>query len=223
MLIPAEVFSIVKMAAKKSTRYAINGVYVRRDGKTCIAAATDGRAIIELRWEDELARSQFPAIDSVSSAPVDGYAVVVPAPVWIAAGKRFAGKQPSPDLRYVLLDENKPDGVVTVATHNGECCTIATMDAGGKFPDYEGLIPSYEIGKDAFDIGCGVDLFMLGLKTLGDSTECAAVGSGARITVPKDGKRPVVIRAKGGNVEGLIAIMPLKLDADTDDMANVMK
>lgn len=193
MLIPKELVGISKIAARESTRYAIAGVHVvaRKDGKA-VVSVTDGRRLVQVSFDGE--------------ARAEEMSTIVPRNVWNDLLNAIGADQPHGRLAAT-------DKKVTLSSRcDGVARQLTAEPCRGKFPDTAGIIPSYEIGKDAQKIG--MDLSLL--------SELLAVVSGivgrdlphrTHLIVPTDSLKPLLI--KGDNGEGLqvvAVIMPAKCE-----------
>ncbi|KKN07723.1 hypothetical protein LCGC14_1064010 [marine sediment metagenome] len=217
MLIPASIMGIAKMAAPDSTRYAINGVqFHREESGECVATVTDGRCMLQIRWDDEEVRHNL-EITGVSCAPVKGFSIIADARFCFAAAKRLGGKNAPSKRRYVLLDESAEKGVVRMATNDGYATIIATAPAAGdSFPDVESIIPKYTVGEDANVIGLYPEVFAGAMSVLAEAVESTKIDQGVCLIVPNDRTKPVLMRTKGEEACGIAVAMPCKIDGEVE-------
>lgn len=186
MLIQKKLACISKIAAEDSTKHTINGVHVERlKNGSCVASVTDGRRLVQVKWED----------DGKSSVKrVKGFSAIVPKQAWDISLKLA--------LNHALLSEApataKCDNVQITTLDVGLSHTTSAPAIKGKFPDVSQVIPSYEIGVDASEIGVNLRLLAELLKVVAE-----VLGKPFRMSliVPTDPKRPLII--KGDNGEGL--------------------
>ncbi len=195
MLIPKELAAIAKIAAKESTRYAINGVYVKRtQSGACVASVTDGRRMVQVTWNDS---------HDLDAKPVKGFSAIVPAPVWKEALKSVPRRENEASLAE---SGTKPAGnMVAMESTDGETSRLISVpQPDGGFPRVADVIPSYEDGESS---EIGVDLGLLAeMLTVVQST----VGSEYRNTsliVPTDPKRPLTIKASNGEGLSVVAVL----------------
>lgn len=215
MLIPREVFDVLKVAARESSRYAINGVLVERESdEQCNAVCTDGRRLLCLSWDDTEARHDYPCGDA-NSAPVEGFEWVINGGDWSEA-KNLAPKNGGvkPVLQNVLLDEHhKPNTeLVFVGTDLSKRRTLEVTPADCHFPKYRDVIPEYD-DDDCVRIGVNPKLFAELLKVMAD-VATDEESKGVTLIVPKDPARPIRIEAEAASgVKATGVLMPVNLKA----------
>lgn len=215
MLIPREVFAVSKCAARESTRYAINGVCVEResDGK-CRASTTDGRMLVSVSWDDAETRDKFPDVGS-SATPVDGFTSIVDREHWNRAARDITTRISEPIRRHSLLDETTANGRAdfrTPSDRKSEPNQAEAETIEGHFPKWRDVVPDYDIGVNAIEIGFNPDLLSTLLRAISDAATDAE-SKGVRLIIPKNPKQPMLIKAH--NSEGREAvgvIMPVNLD-----------
>lgn len=191
MLVPKHVWSLAKIAAKSSTRYAISGINFQAKGGHAHAAATDGRRLAVLSWE-------LASNESFAS-------VIVPRHACIAACAMKRDIEltcaKNGQLLLTAIAAPKDEGLVR---------QITVAAAAGKFPDYSAMIPQY--GEDTANT-IGVDAMSLTDLLASAATLQPNV---TKLVVPHDPKRAVVIRASSDDeCRGSITavLMPRNLDA----------
>ncbi len=216
MLIPRQVFNVSKLAARESTRYAINGVNVERVDGQCVATTTDGRRLISVKWSDEDIRAEFPP-DVGDVAPLDDFQTIVSRSQWDEAGKLIPKRTLKPVLGNCLLDENSANGEVTLAaTDLDRTRSVKGASVEGNFPKYRDIIPDYDIGRNAVAIGVNPRFLAEVARAVEDT---ATDDSPVRLTIPVDPGRPMVIDAQVNGVEATAVLMPCKhpdIDRDTE-------
>lgn len=199
MTFPMQVFHVLKVAAKESTRYAINGVYVKREGCECAVAVTDGRRLLRASWDEE-----SPGVD---------FGVVVEGKQWAAAHKiaKACSQRDGPVCR--LSKEPGDEGQVTITVESSDDCrtTISGAPAFGKFPKYEQVIPNYAVGKDADEIGFDPALLEETLQVARVAAAACEGRDGVRLIVPRNPKGAMVIASRGDQVKVLACVMPYNL------------
>ncbi|KKK56645.1 hypothetical protein LCGC14_3062460, partial [marine sediment metagenome] len=183
----------------------------------CVAAVTDGRRMLQIRWNDEEAWRRFPTIPGVSYNPVKGFAIIADAKFCLAVAERLGGENAPPKRRYVLLDESAKGGVVRMATNDGYATIIATAPAAGdSFLNIESIIPEYTVGKDANVIGLYPEVFAESMKVLAEAVESTKIDQGVRVIFPNDRKKQVLMRAKGEEACGIAVVMPCNIDGEVE-------
>ena len=203
MLIPKKVMNVSRLANAEPTRYASDGVQVRRVDDKCVAAATDSRRLIEVTWSDKELRPEY-AESSLNSEPVNGFEVVIPVNHWDEASKL------SPKNGARAIDETTNNGKYTIGTADrsqtrkieGECSKLP-------YPKYESLIPEHAIGQDAAEIY--VDPKLLAevchvLRAIATDEKNRSI----RLVVPLDSRRPLVFEANADGISALALLMPIR-------------
>ncbi len=127
MRVPRYAWSLCKIAAKESTRYAINGInfYVKK-GKG-YAVVTDGRRVAEFSWpidEDE--------VFAVATLPREAC---------------IAARALKSDVELTSRD-----GRLVISVGDEVAHTVSTAASDGKFPNVNEVIPKYQ-DDDANTIG----------------------------------------------------------------------
>ncbi len=216
MLIPRQVFAVSKLAARESTRYAINGVNVERVDGQCVATTTDGRRLISVTWSDEDVRADFPP-DCGDVTPVDDFQTIVSRSQWDEAAKLIPkpAARLKPVLANCLLDENSANGTVTMsATDLGHATgrrRVSDLSAEEHFPKYQDVIPAYDIGHNAVAIGVNPRLLAETLCAV-EATATDEEHKGVRLIVPTDPRCPMVIDSEANGVEATAVLMPVRLN-----------
>lgn len=135
-LIARTVFS----TARETSRYAINGVLVTRNGKKLELVATDGRRLA-------LARGSVKALGQG-----EGTAAIVPTKALQMVLKLLPG---GPDKVKVGLTDSRI--VFDFGSSNGGGALLASRLVEGTFPPYEDVIPRDQDKKATFDVGALAD------------------------------------------------------------------
>jgi len=126
--------------ARETSRYAINGVLLKRDGKRLEMVATDGRRLA-------LSRTQLSASDKDTKA----VSCIVPTKALNMLQKLIG----NPDEQVqIAITDNQIFFSVIPATEKAEGSSRATLSSNlveGSFPPYEDVIPKDQDKKIAFD------------------------------------------------------------------------
>ncbi|MGP1347565.1 MAG: DNA polymerase III subunit beta [Phycisphaerales bacterium] len=122
--------------ARENSRYAINGVLMKRTGKKLEMVATDGR---------RLALSRGTAEDVEG----DGSPCIVPTKALNLVNKLLAG---SGSVKVYVTD-NQAVFVFDGDGEGGDSAIVATNLVEGTFPPYEEVIPRDQDKKATFDVG----------------------------------------------------------------------
>lgn len=127
-------------AARENTRYAINGVLMKRDGKKLEMVATDGRRLA-------LCRGSVPG-GSKSDGPAAS--CIVPSKA-LTLLQKLADDASEPIT--VAVTESQAVFAIggSETTGEGARATLATSLVEGTFPPYEDVIPSDQDKKATFD------------------------------------------------------------------------
>lgn len=138
MLIPSRLKDIVKMAAVESTRYAIDGVCLSRNGVKCRVRVTDGMRLFDCSWKDKEEHKDMPA----------DFQVVIPAHLWKTA---LSTKRKSVTLKEQFIHSDKP----VLVFDRGDCEISGEPIPDAKFPKTDDVIPKYT-AKDGLLWGLNV-------------------------------------------------------------------
>lgn len=216
MLIPKDIFPIVKSTAREHTRYALAAVHLQRLPTTdktgrCQATVTDGRAIIRTTWSET---DGYP-LNLADTEPIKGFTACIESADWIALGKatpKYLAGQPF--RHYAVVEESslvlptvRKDGTVTEA---GSVTMVTGLDHGYKcipaalrFPGCNDIIPDYDILprpkdndagalREAVQITLGAKLFSKTLRTiagiLGDNP--------VTLVVPRCPMKPITLKGR---------------------------
>lgn len=207
MLIPKAVFAISKLVARDPSRYAINGISLKRtDDGQCVATVTDGRRFLTTQWDDAEYREDFPSSQS-STNPVSGFHTLVKKSQWDRVGKTIPKSRVSsarPELNYCLLDEQRHTDINHMSSSDGKATSIIDDDIlEGNFPDLQNSISQYVVGCDAVEIDVNPQLFIETLQSLEAATgeDILRENRNVRLTIPIN---PTMgIRIDGGqNISG---------------------
>ena len=226
MLVPKGFFPISAVAAKESTRYAIDGVRVRRteEGR-CQLAATDGRRIIMATWDDEADRAKYPPVAGSTKA-VAGFQTTIPTKEWNEAGKLIP-RTSKPILHQCLVDESSEKGKINMSTY--DCRTERRITApyvNKPFPQIEQMVPKYKVGEDAVCISVDSKLLAETLLTISAMMRGGTANGMVSVTLivpttqpPKSEVKglPLLIRSQRGCPDVLGVVMPT-----LDDAPNVL-
>lgn len=209
MLIPRQVFAVSKLVSREPTRYAIDGVEVRRVDGQCVATALDGRRLISVKWSDEDIRSEFPP-DVGDVAPLDDFQAIVSRSQWDEAGKLIPKRTRRPVLGNCLLDENSANGTVTMtATDLDQSRSVSGKSREGNFPKCQDVIPDYDVGRNAVAIGVN-PRFLAEVARVVEDTAVGDATDGVRLIIPTDPRRPMVIDSEANGVQATAVLMPVK-------------
>ena len=174
--------------ARENSRYAINGVLVKREGKKLEMVATDGRRLA-------LARANA-AGDSSGQTQC-----IVPTKALNIVGKLLASDEG--DVK-VAVTENQAIFAFDDGDGPDESTILATSLVEGTFPPYEDVIPKDQDKKATFDVGIlGSAVKRAALLTNEESRGVRmAFGKGetsARLTsrAPEMGEAEVQVELKG--------------------------
>ncbi len=218
MLVPGILSKLGNLVARESTRYAINGILLKRDadGK-CVAAVTNGRFLCVSKWDDEPIRGEFPVIHGCDSSPKTDFEVVVDLRQWKSAHKLLPKRTINQTYNRFLVDEHSANGKLTISATDGTATSNCVDDSLElDFPHYEDIVPKYEVGVEAVEIG--VDPKRLAELLLTMSEVGADVESkGVRLVIPVDPSRPMAIhgRSISEQIESTGVLMPVNLNVPT--------
>jgi hypothetical protein len=214
MFIPKSVFPIVSCAAKESSRYSTNGVYLERWEGKAAASVTDGRVLVTTTWDDTgLADAdRYPG----DTSAVAGWSRILPVDGWKQAEKLLPrGRHETPVLHVAESDDDTTP-TIDLATVNraGNCSTQTIETCEGQFPKYREIIPN----RAGDDIRFVVNPKMLAntLATIAKMTADTAEDVPVCLSFDRSnpGNHPVMIettnRANGQAITALV--MPIGLD-----------
>jgi hypothetical protein len=221
MLIPVEAFEARAAHAKEKTRYALNGVLIRRDsdGRPWIVS-TNGRWLARATW-DEPDPEEYPeGPDPVVHGKEEFQVLLSPKAMADAPKLRGTGNRYKPILGYVLLDENREDPnkpVRMMATDLETWNTAHHRQVEGKFPPHEEVIPKYD-DDNSTTITLSIKYLhsiSAMLKKLSNGEN--EIGASVKITVPHDTSCAVLFRHKPTDgVETEAVLMPVNLETDVE-------
>ncbi len=193
MKIDKNVFKkIGQVASKDATRYVINGVHFKRTGGVAQADVTDGRILVQAKWQDK--GEDFDTIleaKSIQGVKLRSRTKYVSLEEF---GRRATRKvQPLSSIRADSPDpELEPE-------------RVAVLD--GRFPKIEDVVPEYDIKGKSDCVVFHIDpaLFATLLKTVAD-VGCDEWYKGVRVVVPitrtaAEIGRPVLVQTYNPNTE----------------------
>lgn len=144
MLVPRQIASLGKIAAKESGRYSFNGVRLERtkDGKAR-AIATDGRRALIATW-DEADGKEYPPIDGMDFTHVDRFAAILPVTAIDRAAKAVSLKlaRSKPVLGNIAVCEPSANGYVKLGVNRLDAAErIEAQSIEGTFPPVDDCVP----------------------------------------------------------------------------------
>lgn len=190
--VPASCVKILLAAARESSRYAINGALLERDGTNARLVATDGHKCAIL---------DCPDLDGVGND-----STIIPAPFLKAAAK-MCGKGDTLTVRV------HKGGKITVSVRAlfGEV-SMTGIAVEGTFPTYRDVIPKLKDGD-------AVPLVAVNAKYLRDICDMAEM-VGTRDGCPpviewraNHAKKPVLVTVRGDERKLTCVVMPAILPA----------
>jgi len=109
MKVPAFIKQLAKLVDNESSRYALGGVQILSDGKTCQLTATDGRVLANVAYADDEETEPKPVSAIVSAgdvpnAPVFKSPVSFDGTTWRQAGKVVSEVKPV-DGRFPRIED----------------------------------------------------------------------------------------------------------------------
>ncbi len=220
MLIPKRVFEVSKIAARESTRYAINGVLVERDDEKLSAVCTNGRTLLKVDWSDEHSRTEYPGKNKELN-PQNGFKAVINAEDWTEAAKLAPKRSIKPILENVVLNESGKGSITLSATDLQRRRSIEVTPSEGHFPKYLDVIPVYRVyghdtqnlaESDAIQIGIDPKLLSELLTTMTKIATCEEARE-LRLVVPKDPHKPILLTCQSEGVKATGVLMPVNLRA----------
>lgn len=152
MLIPRSAFPVSRCAAKEATRYAFNGVQLKRlaDGK-CRVAATDGRRLMVAEWTEPKDAAGFPPVfeGNPQHKTTAEFGAIIPADAFDKIGKSIP-RSSHPLICHAAVDEVGANGHVDMATTDLSSTTrLSPATINGSFPPVDDTIPNYEIVNES--------------------------------------------------------------------------
>lgn len=216
MLVAPKVFKLAKLAAKEASRYAINSVLFERDSKgRCVAAATDGRRLGIVEWDDRAMAKEFPPINGSKAAvlPKGGFSCMIPAAACTAIAKTIPSKTPKEILRHALIEEATANGKVTVITTDLSTTNQSAYDTTteARFPKYQDLIPKYVPGMDSVRISVDPKLMIGVLEAAAEF--CSEERKAVLLEIPFSPSKPIGVTAKDDvGHKATFVLMPHGLD-----------
>lgn len=234
MLIPKGVLKLERVASHDKTRYAMNGILVSRDKDNgeAIAVATDGKRLIEARWDDSTLRVEFPAC-GVDLEPRKDLLVVIPGDSVKAIEKAMP--------RKVKFDHENMIAVQETLIDQGERLKIATVEAGssnvrevkpveGHFPPYADVMPGANHSTMRVALNARFLLEIAeALAAAHDTREALARDKNDKrdpdvvVLEIKDGDSPIIVKGTGPCLNGVktrALLMPVALPTDTEKKFN---
>lgn len=209
MLIPKNVFPISAMCCTDSSRYALGGVCLERDERGPVATATDGKALISVRW-DEPATGEFPANAGDDSRKA-GFATIIPVKAWSEAAKSIPKKVTKSVLRNVLVEEPSANGTVRLATTDLESIKESKVKpCEGRFPKWRDAIPEHKRSEVA-TIWVDAALLAETLSTLAKMSTSDGVCR-VMLQVPVNGESTIKIVQQEAGMTATAVVMPLSKD-----------
>jgi len=217
MLIPTQVCKNVgKVAAKETTRYAIDGVLLERRSDHCLAAATDGRMLLRARWSDA-DHAEYPAVDGLNLEPQAGFKTLIPSAELADVAKMPPRRPTRRILGRIALDEHTCNGSATFkSTDLSSVQTREVKTVEGHFPMYEDVIPRYRIGFDAIEIGVSPEL-LIRLLTAMAGAATSDDNRGVRLVVPIRPSSPIFLESRNNEVQATGVLMPVGLEKPCSD------
>lgn len=205
MKIPISVLNLHFVAAKESSRYAINAINFRRtaDGE-CFAEVTDGRRLVQASWGglDDDGTGAF------SCLLHSGMAI---AALQFCTAAKGDGLPP-----FVVLAESDNDITLTINAA-GVGATFTCEAEPGKFPKVDGVIPDYSKGERtesplAQAARCSMDISLfMELLTAVQSVLATDERVVCKATIPHDIKKPLMLRAVSEASWGKLTVVAVQL------------
>jgi len=195
MFIPTKLKTITKCAATESTRYAIDGVCLSReaDGK-CRACCTDGRRLLEIRWDDTEKHDE----------PPPPFQVAVPRELW-----ELALTVPSPREEFVSFHETLAvDKSAPILVFTRRASEIRGKALDSKFPPTDEVIPAYKPDEGAT---AGYDPMLLAEMMEALVAIVAEDSYAVRFQIV-DSERPALITLKRGPMSAIGVLMPKRIE-----------
>lgn len=212
MLIPRGVLKMEKIASTEKTRYAMNGVAFDRDPVTheAIACATDGKRLLECRWDDSSQRNEF-------TAPIDlseraKFFTVVPREALRAEEKNISKKE-KPCFRFLALEETTANGTVKLATMSqAGARTSEVKSIEGHFPPYLDVMPPAK-GYGTVRVALNARFLLELAEALAAARESEGEDCADSVILEiKDAQSAIVVRSMAPNLSGVTTravLMPI--------------
>lgn len=203
MKIPISVLNLHLVAAKDSTRYAINAINFRRDADgNCFAEVTDGRRMIQACWEN---------LDDETCE----YSCLLHSGMAIAALQFYAASQGDGLPSFVTLADSDDDIVLTI-NDAGVGATFTCKAESGKFPKVDDVIPDYSEGERtesplATAVRCSLDTLLLRELLTAVLSIMTADHTPCEIAIPHDIKKPLMLRAVSEEEWGKLTIVAVQM------------
>jgi hypothetical protein len=220
MLIPKKAFEIHALGAKEKTRYALNGILIKReaDGRPVIVA-TDGRVLGRTTWNEPPA-DEYPEGPTPITHGKKPFKVLLPKTAIKEAQKLAPNRYRRPILGYVVMDEtpddtdSKPIRMVGTDLESWNSGSYRRLE--GNFPDYAEVIPKYD-NSNSITVALGVELLASVSATLKKFANGEGeTGNTVRLTIPtgfESAGKPVVFKHQViDGTETEIILMPINLE-----------
>lgn len=148
MLVHPKIAKLERNIDRESSRYALNGIQLRRRGDYAEATATDGRQLVKVRWYDNGENKEFPAQQTEVR---DGFEAIID-PKALANGFKIMQKRPLKDLHkmaHLSESESVLDNVrMTVVTEAGPV-EQPLRPIEGRFPKHDDLLHKTDEEREA--------------------------------------------------------------------------
>lgn len=228
MFIPYEMLDAVLFAAEDSTRYAINGVQISR-GNTMghvKLAATDGRRMIHIEYDDTAFRDESPLIDEV----VSGFSCVLSRKT-VKRVRRYMRAEYNGQVprnaedhtnrcvqvcEQLTEDKQTKTHSATITLRCGTAPVVLTevVDVG-KFPDTGSVIPEHTT-TNSVSFGISPELLGTSANVLHKMQETDDKLHGIIGVVPLARNKPITLYASrahplGGRIRSTVVIMPIAM------------
>ena len=211
MLVPKGVLALRRMT-DDGTRYALSALRLERtpDGK-CKAVVTDGKCLIQAKWDDTSDRDEFPEI-GMKLHPVAGWVGLIPNSAVDQVVKNMARKPIKPILDNIVVEEGAAGSPVRLGTTSLETKTvIETGQVQGHFPPYEEIVDKAAAKEPTFRYALDVER----LRDIAKVLQEAHGGSGKRdmllleFSGAEDAVKVAVAHGARGGVECFSMLMPI--------------
>jgi hypothetical protein len=144
MLVPRQIASLGKIAAKESTRYAFNGIRLERTKNGPRALVTDGRRALIAAWPEAPASEYPPIPDFDFTTRVDTFGTILPTAALDQAAKSCAKSRCKPILENFVIDEPSANGTVKLAANRLDSIERAEVTSiEGQFPPIDDCVPTF--------------------------------------------------------------------------------
>ncbi|WP_425398624.1 hypothetical protein [Aeoliella sp.] len=225
LVIPKLLSSLAPLCDTESSRYALGGVRLERDGETAHAIVTDGRKLVAVEWTDS---------DTPETERVELYATMIPAAACKAIDKAAGPvSKRNPKLGRVAIDEPSTNGTITATAYGKAGQSALTVDTlEGRFPMWRDVIPPRDFASsisapaqklrgNAKITATRGDYVAITLDPIYLAEVCTALAKiattdtsrGVEVFVPVDGESAVVIKAVADDrPKATGVIMPLARD-----------